>query len=113
MLTYVIIPARGGSKGIPRKNLSVLDGRSLIEIGVKTCIGAKIVDKVFVSTDDPDIKKEALKAGALGCKVTGSGNGGCMIAYAPGVEEEVSLAIERVGGRSHIAKIVPGVSRID
>jgi len=61
---YAIIPARGGSKGIPNKNLSILDGRSLIEIGVTTCIETKIVDRVFVSTDDPNIKVEAIRVGA-------------------------------------------------
>ncbi len=57
--------------------------------------------------------KAALKAGALGCKVTGSGNGGCMIAYAPRCEEKVSNAIKNVGGQAHIAKVVPGVSRTE
>lgn len=63
-LVYAIIPARGGSKGIPNKNLSVLNGRSLIEIGVTTCVEAKSVDRVFVSTDDQNIMSEAKKFGA-------------------------------------------------
>lgn len=61
---YAIIPARGGSKGIPNKNLSMLNGRSLIEIGVNACLGANIVDKVFVSTDDSNIMAEAERVGA-------------------------------------------------
>ncbi|MHA2244146.1 MAG: mevalonate kinase family protein [Candidatus Hodarchaeales archaeon] len=57
------------------------------------------------------MNKVAMDAGALGCKITGSGNGGCMIALSPGHEEDVSRAIQRVGGYAHIAKIVPGVTR--
>lgn len=59
-----IIPARGGSKGIPHKNLLKLNGRSLIEIGITTCLKAKSVDRVFVSTDDSDIAIEAKRFGA-------------------------------------------------
>jgi len=61
---YAIIPARGGSKGIINKNLSKLAGRSLVEIGVTTCMNAKMVSRVLVSTDDGDIAKEAKRLGA-------------------------------------------------
>lgn len=64
MLIYAIIPARGGSKGIPNKNLSKVDGRSLVEIGIDVCMNAKEVDKVFVSTNSQDIILEAKKFGA-------------------------------------------------
>jgi len=64
MITYAIIPARGGSKGIHNKNLSTVGGRSLIEIGVSTCMGAKEVSKVFVSTDHSGIMLEAKRFGA-------------------------------------------------
>lgn len=73
---------------------------------------ASLRDYLGVST--PKIEKMievATKAGALGCKITGSGNGGCMIALCPSHEEDVSRAIQRVGGQTHIAKVVPGVSR--
>lgn len=62
--TYAIIPARGGSKGIHQKNLSRINGRSLVEIGVTTCLSAAHIDGVFVSTDDSDIDKEAKRFGA-------------------------------------------------
>jgi galactokinase len=68
-------------------------------------------DNLDVST--PKIEKMievAMNVGALGCKITGSGNGGCMIAYCPGAEKEVYQAIERVGAQAYIANIVPGVS---
>ena len=61
---YAIIPARGGSKGIPNKNLSLLSGRSLVDLGIEACMSATKVDKVFVSTDHSDIMAEARMHGA-------------------------------------------------
>lgn len=52
----------------------------------------------------------ALKAGALGCKVNGSGGGGTMLAYAPGAEDEVSEAIRGVGGVPYRVAIAKGAS---
>jgi len=45
---------------------------------------------------------EAKNAGALGCKLNGSGGGGTMLAYAPGKEKEVSKAIKDAGGKPYI-----------
>ncbi|NPE06961.1 MAG: hypothetical protein GNW80_01655 [Asgard group archaeon] len=47
----------------------------------------------------------SLKSGALGAKLTGAGLGGCIIALAPGKEEEVAHAINSVGGKATICKI--------
>ena len=52
----------------------------------------------------------ALKAGALGCKVNGSGGGGTMLAYAPGAEDEVSEAIKETGGIPYKVEIGQGAS---
>ncbi len=60
----------------------------------------------------PEIEKmlnEALKAGALGGKINGSGGGGTMFVYAPGREEWVKEAIERLGKPAHIVEITEGV----
>ncbi len=50
----------------------------------------------------------AKDAGALGCKVNGSGFGGCMIAYAPDNAENVANAIEKAGGKAYILSISEG-----
>ncbi|MFW9945011.1 MAG: mevalonate kinase, partial [Candidatus Sifarchaeia archaeon] len=50
----------------------------------------------------------AKAAGALGCKVNGSGGGGTMLALAPGREREVAEAIRNAGGQPHHVKIVSG-----
>lgn len=59
-----VIPARGGSKGIPRKNLQVIDGQTLVARCVRTCRKSRFLSAVFVSTDDVEIAAEAKAAGA-------------------------------------------------
>ncbi len=60
----VVVPARGGSKGIPRKNLQLLAGRPLVAHAVATGLAATLVDRVLCSTDDPEIADAARVAGA-------------------------------------------------
>ncbi len=50
-----IIPARGGSKGIPRKNIKLLSGKPLIAYVIETAINSRYIDDVIVSTDDEEI----------------------------------------------------------
>ena len=59
-----IIPARGGSKGVPGKNLRRVGGRSLVERAVDACRAARLVHTIYVSTDDVEIAARAEAAGA-------------------------------------------------
>ena len=59
-----IIPARGGSKSVPGKNLYPLGGRPLIEHTIASARAATSLDRVIVSTDDEDIARVARGAGA-------------------------------------------------
>jgi CMP-N-acetylneuraminic acid synthetase len=59
-----IVPARGGSKGIPRKNLALLDGRPLIAWTIKSALESGSFERVIVSTDDPEIAEVAQQEGA-------------------------------------------------
>lgn len=52
----VVIPARGGSKGIPRKNIRLLANKPLIAYSIETASNSKYVDDVVVTTDDDEIK---------------------------------------------------------
>ena len=56
---YAIIPARGGSKGIPKKNIIDFDGYPLIYHSINFAKQSKLVDEVIVSTDSHEIKKIA------------------------------------------------------
>ena len=64
MKIVAIIPARGGSKGIPNKNIKKFCGKPLIAWSIEGAIKAKKVDRVFVSTDSKKIVKIAKKYGA-------------------------------------------------
>lgn len=59
-----VIPARGGSKGVPGKNIRKVGGRPMIAYSVAAARGAKHVDRVIVSTDDDSIASAATDAGA-------------------------------------------------
>ena len=59
-----IIPARGGSKGIPRKNITDLAGRPLIAYSIDHARASRRVERVIVSTDDDEIARIAESCGA-------------------------------------------------
>lgn len=59
-----IIPARGGSKGIPQKNLRLLAGKPLISYTIKQSLNSSLVNRTFVSTDSLAIKEVSEKCGA-------------------------------------------------
>lgn len=62
---YAIIPARGGSKGVPRKNIKLLNGIPLIAYSIIAAKGCSVIDKVIVSTEDCEIKEIAENYGAV------------------------------------------------
>ncbi len=58
-----IIPARGNSKGIPRKNLALLAGKSLLQYTAEAAKGSKSLTRTMVSTDDQEIAEAGKKLG--------------------------------------------------
>ncbi|MFF7292977.1 cytidylyltransferase domain-containing protein [Microbacterium sp. NPDC008134] len=63
-LTVAIIPARGGSKGVPRKNLRTVGGVPLVVRAIRAAQHAERIDVVVVSTDDEEIAAVSAAAGA-------------------------------------------------
>lgn len=59
-----IIPARGGSKGIPRKNIKNLNGKPLIAYTIDEALKSKYIDRVIVSTEDLEIAEISKSFGA-------------------------------------------------
>jgi CMP-N,N'-diacetyllegionaminic acid synthase len=59
-----VIPARGGSKSIPKKNILPFRGKPLIVHSIEQALEAKRVGRVLVSTDSPEIREIVLQAGA-------------------------------------------------
>lgn len=58
-----LIPARGGSKGIPSKNIIEIYGKPLIQYSIECAKGSKYLDRTIISTDDMKIKDVAVKCG--------------------------------------------------
>lgn len=65
MKILAIIPARGGSKGIPRKNIRLMHGKPLIAYAIKNAIQSQWITDIVVSTDDEEIADIAFKYGSL------------------------------------------------
>ena len=63
-MKIAIIPARGGSKRIHRKNIKNFYGKPIIEYGINAALESRCFDKVVVSTDDDEIAQVASRAGA-------------------------------------------------
>lgn len=59
-----LIPARGGSKGVPKKNIKMIHGKPLIVWSIEKALASKLIDKIVVSTDSEEIACIAKEAGA-------------------------------------------------
>ncbi len=64
MFLFGVIPARGGSKGLPGKNLRELGGKPLIAWTIEAARGSRLLSRTIVSTDDPAIAEAARSFGA-------------------------------------------------
>jgi len=64
MKAIAVIPARGGSKGIPRKNLTEIGGKPLLEWTIQAARGCPYVESIIVSSDDDEILALARTLGA-------------------------------------------------
>ena len=62
--TVIVIPARGGSKNIPRKNLQLIKGKPLISYAIEIAHKVKLSNKVIVSTEDDEISEIGQQYGA-------------------------------------------------
>lgn len=59
MIAWGLVPARGGSKSIPRKNLVSLGGRPLLDYGIRAAQACKLFERLVCSTDDDEIAERA------------------------------------------------------
>ncbi|MSU75818.1 MAG: acylneuraminate cytidylyltransferase family protein, partial [Candidatus Magasanikbacteria bacterium] len=55
MKIIAVIPARGGSKGIPRKNVKLMAGKPMIAYIIESALSVRGIDRVIVSTEDTEI----------------------------------------------------------
>lgn len=64
MANLAIIPARGGSKRIPKKNIKIFLGKPIIAYSIEAALKTELFDEVMVSTDDEEIAEIAIRYGA-------------------------------------------------
>ena len=64
MKVIAIIPARGGSKGIPKKNIKLLANKPLIAWTIEVALNCSLLERIIVSTDDSEIAEIAIQYGA-------------------------------------------------
>lgn len=65
MRNFAFIFARGGSKGLPGKNIKPLAGKPLLQYSIDTALASDLIEQVFVSTDDQAIAQIAIEGGAI------------------------------------------------
>ena len=63
-MKLAVIPARGGSKRIPRKNIKLFCGKPMLAWSIEAALAAGCFDKIVVSTDDEEIAQVAISCGA-------------------------------------------------
>src|ERR1041385_1588063 len=97
MKILAIIPARGGSKRIPRKNIRSFSGKPVIAWPIETAISSDLFDEVMVSTDDEEIAAVAEKYGAQIPFIRSAENASDL----SGTEEVIS---EVISSYEHLAK---------
>jgi N-acylneuraminate cytidylyltransferase len=90
MKTLAIIPARGGSKRIPRKNIKLFLGKPIINYSIEVALQSNCFDEVMVSTDDNEIADVAKAAGAKVPFMRSKENSNDMAMTAPVLVEVVN-----------------------
>ena len=90
MANLAIIPARGGSKRIPRKNIKFFLGKPIIAYSIEAALKSKLFDEVMVSTDDEEIAKIAISYGATVPFLRSAKNANDFAVLADVVEEVVT-----------------------
>jgi len=63
-MNLCVIPARGGSKRIPRKNIKPFAGKPMIAYAIEAATDSRLFSRIIVSTDDPEVKEVSQKYGA-------------------------------------------------
>ena len=107
MLTIATICARGGSQGVPGKNIRPLLGQPLIVHTIQQAVSHPEIDRVFVSTDSADIAAVARSAGADVPFIRPSELSGHTAPKHPVIEHLVDWVVEHIGPVSRIVDLDP------
>ena len=107
MANLAIIPARGGSKRIPKKNIKPFLGKPIIAYSIEAALKSNLFDEVMVSTDDEEIAKIALDYGAKAPFLRSQDNANDYAVLADVVEEVVVNYSKENKEFNHICCILP------
>lgn len=102
-----IIPARGGSKRIPRKNIRPFAGRPIIQYSIDAALAADCFDEVMVSTEDPAIARLAKRLGAAVAFLRSRKNAGDRVGTVPVLVEVLSEYKKRGREFTYICCLYP------
>jgi len=95
-----VIPARGGSKGVPRKNIRLLNGKPLIAYTIREALACPLLTDVVVSTDDEEIRRIARECGAQAPFLRPVELSGDRVLAVPTIQHAVR-EMERLAGRNY------------
>jgi CMP-N-acetylneuraminic acid synthetase len=98
-----VIPARGGSKGVPRKNIRELAGRPLVAWTIEAAKKSKYIDRLILSSEDPEIIEVAK---SYGCEVPFVRPIELAQDDTPGIEVVLD-AVQRCPGYTHVLLLQP------
>ena len=101
MTRIAIIPARGGSKGIPNKNLVEVNGQSLVTRAINSAVKSGVVDFVVVSSDDQAILKVATAAGVIAIERPAE-----LASDSAAIEDAISHALQKFLEDHHVPTIL-------
>ncbi len=107
MANLAIIPARGGSKRIPRKNIKPFLGKPIITYSIEAALKSNLFDEVMVSTDDDEIAKIAEQYGAKVPFLRSNDNANDFAVLADVIEEVVENYSKENREFNHICCILP------
>lgn len=100
-MRLAIIPARGGSKRIPRKNIKTFAGKPILAYSIEAAIGCNLFDRILVSTDDAEIAEVARGYGADSPFVRPSELSGDYATTVAVVKHAIQWAIDNWGPVDH------------
>lgn len=98
-----VVPARGGSKGVPRKNIRMIGGKPLIGWTIDAARASRYIDRVILSSDDAEI---AMVARGLGCEVPFVRDAALAGDAAPTIDVVVD-ALHRCPGHAWVVLLQP------
>lgn len=96
-MNLAVIPARGGSKRIPRKNIRGFNGQPMIAYSIKAALQSECFEKVIVSTDDAEIAEVAKEFGAEVPFIRPEALSGDYVATAPVIKHALNWAVKEQG----------------